>query len=93
MVLPLKNFSLGVKIFKSSPLNNGIISYIVFFFNSTPKKILSFCCLPLNCPQPEAECMDIKIITMPNDSTVMINSTLEIDLPLDEQTQGHLSSY
>ena len=64
MVPPLKNF---MKI-KSSPPNNGIISYIVcfcfvLFFNSTPKKIPSSCYLPLKnsiCPQPEAEGMDIK---------------------------------
>ena len=63
MVPPLKNF---MKI-KSSPPNNWIISYIVVvvvvFFNSTPKKIPSFCYLPLKnsiCPQPEAEGMDIK---------------------------------
>ena len=59
MVPPLKNF---MKI-KSSPPNNGIISSIVFFFNSTPKKIPSFCYLPLKhsiCPHPEAEGMDIE---------------------------------
>ena len=64
-VPPLKNF---MKI-KSSPPNNGTISYIAFFlflfvfFNSTPKKIPSFCYLPLKhsiCPHPEAEGMDIE---------------------------------
>ena len=67
--------------------------HILFFFYSTPKKVLSFCYLPLKnsmYPQPGAEGMDIK---MPDDSTVMINSTLEIDLRLDYRTQGHLSAY
>ena len=41
-------------------------------------------------PHPGVEGMDI---TMPDDSTVMINSTLEIDLRLDYRTQGHLSAY
>ena len=38
--------------------------HILFFFlNSTPKKIPSFCYLPLKhsiCPHPEAEGMDIE---------------------------------
>ena len=64
-----------------------------FFFNCTPKKVLGFCYLPLKnsmYPHPGVEGMDI---TMPDDSTVMINSTLEIDLRLDYRTQGHLSAY
>ena len=69
--------------------------HILFFFsfNSTPKKVLRFCYLPLKnslYPQPGAEGMDI---TIPDDSTVMINSTLEIDLRLHYRTQGHLSAY
>ena len=40
--------------------------------------------------QPGAEGMDITIL---DDSTVMIKSTLEIDLRLDYRTQGHLSAY
>ena len=66
--------------------------HILFFFNCTPKKVLSFCYLPLKnsmYPQPGVEGMDI---TMSDDSTVMINSTLEIDLRLDYRTQGHLSA-
>ena len=41
-------------------------------------------------PQPGVEGMDI---TIPDDSTVMINSTLEINLRLHHRTQGHLSEY
>ena len=69
------------------------ILFFFFFFNCTPKKVLSFCYLPLKnsmYPHPGVEGMDI---TMPDDSTVMINSTLEIDLRLDYRTQGHLSAY
>ena len=79
--------------FKSSPPNNSIY---IFFLTLPLKKFLGFCYLPLKnsiCFQQGAEGMDIKITIMPNDSTVMINSTLEIDLRLDYQTQGHLSPY
>ena len=81
MVLPLKNF---MKILNLHPQT---IPYIVFFFLTLSlKKFLGFCYLPLKnsiCFQQGAEGMDIKITIMPNDSTVMINSTLEIDLRLD----------
>ena len=90
MVLPLKNF---MKILNLHPQTNP---YIVFFLTLPLKKFLGFCYLPLKnsiCFQQGAEGMDIKITIMPNDSTVMINSTLEIDLRLDYQTQGHLSPH
>ena len=66
--------------------------HILLFLTLSLKKVLSFCYLPLKnsmYPQPGVEGMDI---TIPDDSTVVINSTLEIDLCLDYRTQGHLSA-
>ena len=76
-----------------TPKNSICCFFVCFFFNCTPQKVLRFCYLPLKnsmYPQPGVEGMDI---TMPDDSTVMINSTLEIDLRLDYRTRGHLSAY